>query len=166
MQIFANVMSKKEIYLIEDSADFRHLVRAIFDKFLPNYHVRFFQGGAELYQFMILQSAPSYSGRRPGLLIMDLEMPAIGGVDMIKLVRQTPSNDITEWKTMPIVVLSSSTSRSDIDRCYKAGVNSFFIKPTDFEELRSLLETICHYWIDHNQLAIPDLSEFQTSMDA
>lgn len=145
-------MDKKEIYLVDDSADHRYLVRTIFNKFLPNYHVRFFQGGHELYQFLILQSSPDYTGRRPGLIILDLKMPAINGLELLKLLRQTPDNADTQWKTIPIVILSNNSSNEIISRCYFAGANSFFKKPVEFEELRFMLETICHYWLDYNRL--------------
>lgn len=147
-------MDKKEIYLVDDSADHRYLVRTIFKKFLPNYHVRFFQGGNELYQFLILQSSPEYTGRRPGLIILDLKMPAINGLELLKLLRRTPDNTETQWKTIPIVILSNNNSNEIINRCYLAGANSFFIKPVEFEELRFMLETICHYWLDYNKLPV------------
>jgi len=146
-------MEQMEIYLIDDSADQRLLVRTIFKQFLPNYHVRSFQGANELYQFLILQSSPEYNGRRPALIVMDLKMPSIDGLDLLKLIRKTPDNGVTDWGTIPVVILTNSSSPVDIKNCYKAGANSFITKPLDFEGLRSLLETICRYWIDYNRLA-------------
>ncbi|NIJ54321.1 response regulator [Dyadobacter arcticus] len=152
-------MDKKEVYLVEDSADYRFLVRNVFNKFLPNYHLRFFQGAQELYQFLILQSAPEYKGRRPGVIILDLKLPAIDGYELLKLIRQTPDNEITQWKTVPVVILTAGCQDRDIEKCYKAGANSFMIKPIDIEELRHLLETICHYWIDYNQMPVAKQSQ-------
>jgi len=157
-------MDNKEIYLVDDSADHRYLVRTIFKKFLPNYHVRFFQGGNELYQFLILQSSPDYTGRRPGLIILDLKMPSINGLELLKLLRQTPDNAATQWKTIPIVILSNNSSNEIINRCYLAGANSFFMKPVEFEELRYMLETISHYWLDYNKL--PMISEGEPQQNA
>lgn len=150
-------MSKKEIYLVEDSSDFRQLVRGIFTRFLPDYHVRFFQGAQELYQYMVLQSAEQFKGRRPALIILDLELPTINGFELLKLVRQTPANAETVWKTLPIVILSGTARQEDINRCYQAGANSFFIKPPDFEELHVMLDTLCRYWIDYNRQATNDI---------
>lgn len=156
-------MSKKEIYLVEDSSDFRQLVRTIFSQFLPEYHVRFFQGGQELYQYLILQSSEAFRGRRPGLIVLDLTLPTIGGLELLKLLRQTPGNPETEWKTIPIVVLSGTAKQDDINKCYEGGANSFFLKPVDFEELRMMIETMCHYWIDYNQSATPNISKMTVS---
>lgn len=146
-------MSKKEIYLVEDSSDFRQLVRTIFSQFLPEYHVRFFQGGQELYQYMVLQSSEAFKGRRPGLVVLDLNLSTISGLELLKLLRQTPGNAETEWKTIPIVILSGIARQEDINKCYQAGANSVFLKPVDFEELRTMIETMCHYWMDYNQCA-------------
>ncbi|WP_051663955.1 response regulator [Dyadobacter crusticola] len=152
-------MDKKEVYLVDDSADHRLLVRTIFNEFLPNYHVRFFQGASELYQFMILQSSPEYSGRRPGLIILDLKMPNIDGYDLLRLLRKTPDNNVTRWSTIPVIILTHSSSGVDIQKCYDAGASSFMIKPVEFEELRFLIETICHYWLDYNLLPPAKTSE-------
>ena len=150
--------TKKEIFIVEDSADYRQLIRAIFEQFLPDYPIRFFQGGSELYQYMILQSSPEFAGRRPGLIIMDLQLPAIHGVDMIGLIRQTPPNESTDWKNIPIIVLSNVSAGSEIQRCYQTGINSFFTKPIEFDELKNLFTTICKYWIDYNVLPSANLA--------
>ncbi|MCE6992948.1 response regulator [Dyadobacter sp. CY323] len=144
---------QKEIYLVEDSSDFRQLIRTIFNRFLPTYNIRSFQGAQELYQYMVLQSADDYAGRRPALIILDLKMHMIDGFELLKLVRQTPPNATTEWNVIPVVMLSAAANQEDINKCYQAGANSFFVKPIDFEELRELLATICRYWVDYNCLA-------------
>ena len=143
-----------EIYLVDDSADHRLLVRTIFKQFLPDYHLRSFQGGMELYQFLVLQSSSEYRGRRPALIIMDLKMPAINGVELLKLIRKTPDNAVTRWSTIPVVILTHSDAVEDIQSCYEAGASSFIKKPLEFEALRDLLQTICHYWVDHNRLTV------------
>ena len=144
----------KEIFLVEDSSDFRQLVRTIFNKFLSDYHVRFFQGADELYRYMVLQSADHYIGRRPALVILDLNLPLIDGHELLKLLRQTPSNKVTDWTTIPIVMLSSAERQSDINKCYHDGASSFLVKPMDLNELRMLLETVCRYWVDFNRLSV------------
>lgn len=146
-------MHKKEIFLVEDSSDFRQIVRTIFTQFLPGYTVRCFQGAHELYKYMILQSDENYRGNRPVLIILDLKMPTINGFEVLKMLRQTPSNAVTQWKTIPVVMLTGMATQEDINNCYLAGATSFFIKPVEFEELTQLLIQICHYWVDHNRLA-------------
>jgi CheY-like chemotaxis protein len=146
-------MMQKEIFFVEDSSDFRQIVRTIFAKFLPEYHIRSFLGAQELYKYMIFQSDENFKGRRPALIILDLKMPTIDGFQALKMLRQTPSNAVTQWETIPVVMLSAMAGQEDINKCYNAGATSFLIKPVDFEELKGLLAQICHYWVDQNKLA-------------
>lgn len=108
---------------------------------------------------MVLQSAEQFKGRRPGLIILDLQLPTISGFELLKLVRQTPSNHETDWKTIPIVILSNTLRQDDINRCYRAGANSFLIKPIEFEDLHTLLDTMCRYWIDYNHQTMTDIAD-------
>jgi CheY-like chemotaxis protein len=153
---------QKEIYMVEDSSDFRQLIRTIFNQFLPDYNIRSFQGAQELYQYMVLQSSDEYAGRRPALVILDLKMQMMGGLELLKLIRQTPSNASTDWKVIPVVMLSAIAHQDDINKCYQAGANSFFIKPIELEELKQLLTTICRYWVDYNCLAVASSSSSNT----
>jgi len=161
-------MIKKEILLVEDSSDFRQIVRKIFSTFLPEYNVKSFQGADELYRYMILQSSDDYEGRRPALIILDLKLPNINGVELLKLLRQTPANKVTDWKTIPVVMLSSSDRQEDVNKCYQAGASSYLVKPMDFEDLRKLLETVCFYWLDLNKVTgkisrvAPDASQIDS----
>ena len=144
---------QREIYLVEDSSDFRQLIRSIFHHHLPNYKIKSFQGARELYQYMVLQSGEDYSGGRPALIILDLKMHMMDGLELLKLIRQTPSNASTDWTVLPVVMFSAAATQEEINQCYQAGANSFFVKPYDPEELRKMLETICHYWVDYNCIA-------------
>lgn len=160
-------MSNKEIYLVEDSHEFRQLIRNIFTEFLPDYRIRFFQGGQELYQYMVIQSAEGFSGRRPGLIILDWALPMINGCEIVRLLRQTPLNSVTDWRTIPVIVLSGVARQEDVNECYAAGASSFFTKPVDFEELKAVFKTICHYWMDYNSPAtIPVIARAASRCEA
>jgi CheY-like chemotaxis protein len=143
---------KKELYIVDDSADHRFMVKNIFTNFLPQYPVRFFDSAEELYHYLILQSSPDYAGNHPGLIILDMKMPAINGYHLLKLIRQTPDNEWTSWKRLPIVMMSSEAIAADISLCYEAGANSFLTKPVTLDEMRAILETTCSYWLENNCL--------------
>jgi len=146
--------TNKELYIVDDSPDHRFIIQNIFSRFLPQYPVRLFAGGRELYEFLIVQSDAHYDGDLPGLILLDLRMPSIKGYDLLKLLRQTPDNNKIHWKTFPIVMMSSEGSPQEIMECYEAGANSFFKKPTDLDEMRSLMQMICEYWLDFNRLPV------------
>jgi CheY-like chemotaxis protein len=145
---------QKEIFLVADSSDFRQMVRSIFAQFLPEYNIRSFKGAQELYKYMIFQSDENFKGRRPALIMLDLHMPMINGLEVLKMLRKTPSNAVTQWATIPVIMLSDIDRPEDVNKCYQAGATSFVIKPLEFEELKHLLIKICNYWLDHNKLAV------------
>jgi CheY-like chemotaxis protein len=154
-------MSSKEIFHVEGSPEFRQLVRTIFKEFLPRYSVRSFQGGSELYQYMVMQSSDSYTGKLPSLIIMNINLPTLNGYELLKLIRQTPSNSSTDWKTIPVVMFGESESQEDVDRCYQAGANSFFLRPSEPDQLRNILETLCNQWLEHNPQTPPENNNTQ-----
>ena len=146
--------TNKELYIVDDSPDHRFIIQSIFSKFLPQYPVRLFPSGRELYEFLIVQSDGQYEGDLPGLIVLDLRMPSITGYNLLKLLRQTPDNNKIHWKTFPIIMMSSEGSPQEIMECYEAGANSFFKKPLEFEEMKSLMKMICEYWLDFNRLPV------------
>lgn len=69
-------------------------------------------------------------GERPDLLLLDISMPEVSGVDLLEFVRRHP-----EWKEMPILMLSSEATDQQIDRCLELGANGFVSKPVTLDEL-------------------------------
>lgn len=146
--------AQRELYIVDDSEDHRFVIQNIFSRFLPTYPVRLFQGAKELYELLISQAEAGYKGSLPGLIVLDLKMPVIKGSDLLRLLRQTPSNENISWKTFPIVMMSNHGSAQEILECYRAGANSFFTKPTDPEELKLIYQTLCKFWLDYNRLPV------------
>ena len=79
----------------------------------------------------------------PRLAILDLNMPGIDGKELLRRIKSS-----TEWRAMPVVVLTSSTRDEDIDSCYRLGANSYLSKPGTWEELLGLAERTKRYWFD------------------
>ena len=70
------------------------------------------------------------TGKRPDILILDINMPEVSGLDLLEFLRRRP-----EWKELPIVILSSETSDSTVDQALKLGADSYVTKPVTIEEL-------------------------------
>jgi two-component system response regulator len=83
---------------------------------------------------------------RPGLMLLDLILPGLSGVRVIARLREAPRT-----RTMPIVVLSSSSEPDDITASYAAGANSYLVKPLDFTSLERLVRHAIRYWLRHNE---------------
>jgi CheY-like chemotaxis protein len=84
---------------------------------------------------------------RPGMILLDLNLP---GIDGREVLRRTKQDD--NLKTIPIVVFTTSNNPRDIESCYQQGVNSYIIKPIDFNQLKRNIQTILDYWFDVNTL--------------
>lgn len=83
---------------------------------------------------------------RPHILLLDLRLPKVDGLEVIEKVRQ--SKDL---KSLPIVILTTSSNDKDIERAYACNVNSYLVKPLDFDKFAELLETFGFYWLAWNQ---------------
>jgi two-component system, response regulator len=87
---------------------------------------------------------------RPGLMLLDLVLPRLSGFAVIARLRGSKRT-----MTMPIVVLSSSSERDDIEASYAAGANSYLVKPLEFASLEKLLRCATQYWLRHNEQPPP-----------
>jgi CheY-like chemotaxis protein len=81
----------------------------------------------------------------PLLVLLDLKMPRKGGLEVVQWIRQQPS-----LKTIVIVILTTSLERSDVDKAYQFGANSFLQKPSNTEVLADMMIALKDYWLTHN----------------
>ncbi|HLP13017.1 MAG TPA: response regulator [Flavobacteriales bacterium] len=142
------VNSEIEILLIEDNMDDANLtIRALKKNNLANrlYHVK---DGAEGLDFIFGKG--EYEGRnidnKPKVILLDLKMPKVDGIEVL---RQLKANELT--KKIPVVVLTSSKEDPDIAMCYELGVNSYVVKPVDFESFMKAVSELGLYWLLVNQ---------------
>ena len=77
----------------------------------------------------------------PDLILLDLNMPKKDGFDVLTEMRAQPN-----LGHIPVVVLTSSTHRADVQRCYALHANSYLAKPVEYEELKDLMRTVGNYW--------------------
>ncbi len=141
-------MSKAEpgdaILLIEDSAEDAELTMRVFkEKNLANPLV-WLRNGALGLDFIFGRGA--YAGRDPAqmprLVLLDLNLPKVGGLEVLREIKSNPRT-----RSLPVVVLSSSTQDKDIVRSYDLGVNSYVSKPVRFEEFANVVAQMGLYWL-------------------
>jgi len=93
-------------------------------------------------QYSSLSSSP-----RPNLILLDLNMPRKDGREALKEIKADP-----QLRKIPVVVMTTSKAEEDILRTYNLGVNSYIIKPTTFESMVEMMNTLGGYWFDIVQL--------------
>jgi len=82
----------------------------------------------------------------PRLVLLDLKLPKVNGLEVLKEIRTSPT-----LATLPVVMLTSSSRRSDLESAYKSGANSYLIKSTDFSRFKKDIEQMGRYWLGVNQ---------------
>lgn len=91
----------------------------------------------------------AFAGRdtaiQPRLVLTDLHMPRMDGVELLKRLRDDPRT-----RAVPVVVLSSSSEERDVAACIGHGSNSYVLKPVDFDAFSKVIEDLCRYWLDVN----------------
>jgi len=135
-----------EILLVEDNPDDAELaMRALRRHNLAN-NVVHVKDGAEALDFVFGRG--SYEGRndKPKVILLDLKLPKVGGLEVLKQVKE---NEAT--KCIPVVILTSSKEEQDLINGYKLGVNSYIVKPVDFEGFADAVKDLGMYWLLLNE---------------
>lgn len=78
---------------------------------------------------------------RPVVILLDLKMPKVNGLEVLKVLKSHP-----QFKTIPVVVLTTSSETSDVREAYQLGANSYIVKPVDFEKFLDVAKQIDLYW--------------------
>ena len=135
--------------LIEDNAEDASLaIRALQKNQICN-SLLHLSDGTEALQYLFCQGVFSHrnSGDLPKVILLDLKMPKLDGLEILKRIR---SNERT--RRVPVVILSSSNQNADIRQCLEHGANSYVVKPVDFEEFVQAVTGIGRYWLHLNQI--------------
>jgi two-component system response regulator len=137
-----------EILLVEDTAeDLELALRALRKSKLSN-HIQVARDGAEAIEFIFGEGA--YVGRKienvPKVILLDLKLPKIDGIEVLRRIKSDPRT-----KSIPVVVLTSSREQKDVVESYRLGVNSYIVKPVNFEGFAEAVRDLGMYWLLLNQ---------------
>jgi CheY-like chemotaxis protein len=103
------------------------------------------------YLFQKGAFADAAKSPRPNLILLDLRLPRVDGLDVLKTIKETPA-----LKRIPVVVLTSSDAETDIAKSYDYHANSYVVKPLDFKTFTKLMKDLGFYWLGWNAKPIPD----------
>jgi len=137
-----------EILLVEDNQDDEELaLRALKKNHLSN-SIEVARDGEEALRFLFGEDGidTSVLHKQPRLILLDLKLPKVDGLEVLKQIKQHPSG-----REIPVVILTTSAQEPDMKRAYELGVNSYLIKPVDFEHFVEIVRKLGFYWLLLNQ---------------
>lgn len=143
-----NIRTEVDILLVEDNPDDLELaMHALRREHLAN-NIFTVRDGEEALEFLFCTG--KFENRDfnhpPRLVLLDLKLPKLNGIEVLKRVKQDPRT-----KSVPVVILTSSKEERDLMASYNLGANSYIQKPVDFDRFREIVKSTGFYWMVINQ---------------
>lgn len=138
-----------EVLLVEDNPNDAEMAMRAFKKSNFSNRIVHVQDGEEALDFIYARGRFSEmeGANRPKIILLDLKLPKVGGLEVLKTIKSDPAK-----KSIPIVVLTSSKEEKDMIESYQLGVNSYLVKPVNFEKFVESIKDVGLYWLLLNQL--------------
>lgn len=143
---------KTDILLVDDNPNDVELTLHALKKNGFDGAVQIVRDGAEALDFIFSKGrfAGRPAGSGPRLILLDLKLPKVSGLEVLKRVKSDEA-----MRQIPVVALTTSRERRDVDESYRLGVNSYIAKPVDFMEFSEVMRMIAQYWFAFNELPGP-----------
>jgi CheY-like chemotaxis protein len=143
-----NEHSTIDLLLVEDNPQDLELALLALRQANPSLHIHVARDGAEALEYIFCEGA--YTGRlisdTPKVILLDLKLPKVDGFDVLKRLKGDPRTS-----AVPVVVLTSSSEQRDLVDSYHLGVNSYIVKPVNFERYTQAVRDLGLYWMIHNK---------------
>lgn len=131
------------VLLVEDDENDAMFVRRAFTRAGISNPLQWVTNGEKAVAY--LTAAPQFADRQqypfPALILSDLKMPQMDGLQFLSWIREHP-----QTKAPPVVVLTSSTAQSDVDEAFRRGAAGYMVKPIEIRELDRIVQAIADYW--------------------
>jgi len=137
------VPKSKIILIAEDDPDDRLLARDALEESGQGAELRFVENGEDLLDFLLQRGKYDANTPRPGLVLLDLNMPLKDGREALREIKSNAS-----LRRIPMVVLTTSRADTDVDLIDELGASSFITKPVRYEALVELMRVIAQYWLN------------------
>jgi two-component system response regulator len=142
-------MDEKIILIVEDNADDKELILRAFRKCSIKAKPIIAHDGVEALDYMhctgVFADKDEYE--MPSLIILDLKLPKVDGKEVLTAIRAH-----AKYRYIPVVILSSSSEKNDVNECFLLGANSYIKKPIDFRAFMEIVALLVKYWLDYNEL--------------
>ncbi len=136
----------RRLLLVEDNSDDVFLFMRAISQDGQQLEVAIAGNAEEAINALNTSSSPTQGRPLPDVLVTDLKMPGWTGIHLVSWIRSQP-----EFKTLPILVLSSSEEARDVVNAYEAGATAYLVKPTTFKDYRQLVQQLREFCADPSQ---------------
>jgi CheY-like chemotaxis protein len=143
-----NVEWPVEILLVEDNSSDAELALHALKKHKLANRIEVVRDGAEALDFIFARGSFSHRdiNQTPRVVLLDLKLPKVDGLEVLRQIKGDPRT-----RKIPVVVLTSSREERDVMESYNLGVNSYILKPVDFQQFTEAVRTIGLYWLLLNE---------------
>jgi two-component system response regulator len=139
-------LTEIEILLVEDNpADAELTMRALRRNNLAN-RLQWVKDGAEALELLLPGGAPAGALMPPKLIMLDIKMPKVDGIEVLRRLKENAAT-----RLIPVVVMTSSNKERDVLESYRLGVNSYIVKPVQFDAFLDTVTKIGLYWVLTNR---------------
>jgi two-component system, response regulator len=137
-----------EVLIVEDNPQDLELTLRALRKANVSNRIQIARDGAEALDFLFCEGAHARRkiGNGPKVVLLDLKLPKVDGLEVLRKIKNDPRTNM-----IPVVVLTSSKEQSDVVESYRLGVNSYIVKPVDFERFAAAVGQLGFYWLLLNQ---------------
>lgn len=140
-----------DVLIVEDNPNDAELTLRAFKKHHFANNIYIVEDGAEAIDFLFCKR--KYQSRNidtpPKVVLLDLKLPKLSGLEVLKLLKQD-----NKTSSIPIVAVTSSQEEPDIKEAYKLGINSYVVKPLDFEQFTNAMSNLGLYWLLINKAVL------------
>jgi two-component system, response regulator len=140
-----------EILLVEDNPNDVELALHALKKNKVSNRIQVVRDGEEALDFIFGKDSSSGgpSEQRPKMVLLDLKLPKVDGLEVLRRLKGDPTT-----RSIPVIILTSSREEQDIVKSYDLGVNSYIVKPVDFQQFNDAIRQLGLYWMVVNQAPI------------
>ncbi|MDP8220087.1 MAG: response regulator [Candidatus Stygibacter frigidus] len=134
-----------DILIVEDNPNDSRLIKRAFQRTDLNPQVHIAKDGVEALEFIENYFDDPENNNLPKFILLDLKLPRLNGLELLEKIK---NNEV--WANLPVIIMTSSNEAVDIKRAYELGVNSYLVKPVNYEDYYDTIKELSSYWLKIN----------------
>ena len=140
-------MEPTQILLVEDDPNDVELIQLALDSYNFVNKIDVVSDGEQAIHYLFGRDGQPPTQSLPRLVLLDLKLPKIDGIQILEMIRRSPLT-----RNLVVVVMTSSAESCDLQACYDLGVNSYIVKPLDFQQFVEMTRQVGFYWMMLNNV--------------